>query len=73
MLGAFSYDLWKNRAVLDSASLVEISIGFAAAFVVAAFVVRSLLSYVSSYGYAIFGWWRIIVGSLAILALSLGN
>lgn len=73
MLGAFSYDLWMNRAVLDSASLVEISIGFAAAFVVAAFVVRSLLSYVSRYGYAIFGWWRIIVGSLALLALSVGN
>jgi undecaprenyl-diphosphatase len=34
--------------------------------------VRWLLGYVSRNGYALFGWWRIIVGTLAFLALSLG-
>lgn len=71
MAGAFAYDLWQNRAVLDSGSVTEIAIGFAAAFVVAVVVVRGLLSYVSRYGYALFGWWRIIVGSIALLALTL--
>lgn len=71
MAGAFAYDLWQNRAVLDSGSMTEIAVGFVAAFVVAVFVVRGLLGYVSRYGYALFGWWRIIVGGLALVTLML--
>jgi undecaprenyl-diphosphatase len=72
MAGAFAYDLYKNRDVLDTSALNEIAIGFIAAFLSAVLVVRWLLGYVSRNGYALFGWWRIIVGSLALLALSLG-
>lgn len=72
MAGAFAYDLYKNRDVLDTSALNEIAIGFVAAFLSAVLVVRWLLGYVSRNGYALFGWWRIIVGSLALLALSLG-
>ena len=72
MAGAFAYDLYKNRDVLDTSALNEIAIGFIAAFLSAVLVVRWLLGYVSRNGYALFGWWRIIVGSLAFLALSLG-
>ncbi len=72
MAGAFAYDLYKNRDVLDAGAINEIAIGFIAAFVAAVLVVRWLLGYVSKHGYALFGWWRIIVGSLAFLALSLG-
>jgi undecaprenyl-diphosphatase len=42
------------------------------AFIAAVLVVRWLLGYVSRHGYALFGWWRIIVGGLALAALSLG-
>jgi undecaprenyl-diphosphatase len=35
-------------------------------------VVKWVLSYISRNGYALFGWWRIIVGSAALVALSLG-
>lgn len=72
MAGAFAYDLYKNRDVLDASAMNEIAIGFVAAFISAVLVVRWLLGYVSRHGYALFGWWRIIVGSLAFLALSLG-
>lgn len=72
MAGAFAYDLYKNRDVLDTSALNEIAIGFIAAFLSAVLVVRWLLGYVSRNGYALFGWWRIIVGTLAFLALSLG-
>lgn len=71
MAGAFAYDLWKNRDVLDSGALTEIGIGFAMALISAVFVVRGLLDYVSRHGYALFGWWRIGLGSLALLALML--
>ena len=72
MAGAFAYDLYKNRAVLDSSALTEIVIGFVVAFIVAVLVVRWVLDYVSVHGFALFGWWRIIVGGMALALLSLG-
>ena len=32
-------------------------------------VVRFLLDYVSRHGYALFGWWRIAVGGVSLIAL----
>ena len=72
MLGAFSLDLWQNRAVLDAGASNDIAVGFITAFLAAVVVVRWLLGYVSQHGYGLFAWWRIIVGSLALLALALG-
>lgn len=72
MAGAFAYDLYKNRHVLDASALNEIAIGFAAAFIAAVIVVRWLLGYVTRHGYALFGWWRIIVGTVALAALQMG-
>ncbi|WP_045388044.1 undecaprenyl-diphosphate phosphatase [Falsirhodobacter sp. alg1] len=71
MLGAFAYDLMKNRDVLDAAQVETIVIGFIAAFISGLCVVRWLLGYVSRHGYAIFGWWRIVVGIIALVALSI--
>lgn len=72
MAGAFAYDLYQNRAVLDASALNEILVGFVMAFICAVFVVKRLLDYVSRHGYALFGWWRIIFGSAALLALLAG-
>jgi undecaprenyl-diphosphatase len=72
MAGAFSYDLWKNRDVLDWGAATEIAVGFGVAFVTAVVVVRGVLGFISRYGYAPFGWWRIIVGSLALGGLWAG-
>lgn len=72
MAGAFAYDLYKNRNVLDASAVGEIVIGFVLAFISAVFVVRWLLDYVSRHGYALFGWWRIVVGGVALVLLSAG-
>lgn len=72
MAGAFAYDLWKNRDVLDASALSDIAVGFVVAFIAAVLVVKWLLGYVSRNGYALFGWWRIIVGSVALAALFAG-
>jgi undecaprenyl-diphosphatase len=72
MFGVFGYDLMKNRDVLDFTALGEIALGLLTAFITALLVVRWVLNYVSSHGYALFGWWRIVVGLIAIGALSLG-
>jgi undecaprenyl-diphosphatase len=36
-------------------------------------VVKSFLGYVSRHGFSLFGWWRIVVGSLGLIALLLGK
>ena len=69
MTGAFAYDLMKNRDILSAADLPIIATGFIAAFVMAVIVVRYLLGYVSRHGFALFAWWRLIVGTLGLAAL----
>ena len=69
MAGAFAYDLYKTRAMLDAAAWTNVAVGFACAFAAAVFVVRWLLGYVSVHGYGLFAWWRIVVGSVTLLGL----
>lgn len=70
MTGAVAFDLWKSRAFLDFAAVSQIAVGFVAAFIAAVIVVRWLLDYVGRRGYALFGWWRIAIGLVAIIALT---
>lgn len=72
MGAAVAYDLWKSRDLLDFSAVTDIAIGFVVAFVTAIIVVKWVLSYISRNGYALFGWWRIIIGSVALAALTLG-
>lgn len=72
MGAAVVFDLYQNRDVLDFAAIWEIAVGFSVAFLTALVVVRWVLNFISRHGYALFGWWRIIVGSVALAALSLG-
>lgn len=72
MGAAVAYDLFRNRDVLDFAAVWDIAIGFGVAFLTAVLVVRWVLNYVGRHGYAVFGWWRIIVGTAALAALLLG-
>ncbi|RWK60800.1 undecaprenyl-diphosphate phosphatase [Mesorhizobium sp.] len=69
MVGAFAFDLFKNRNVLTSADLPIIAAGFIAAFLAALIVVRFLLNYVSRHGYSLFGWWRLVIGTVGLAAL----
>lgn len=67
MTGAFAYDLYKNIDVITLDAGLDIAVGFAAAFIVGAIVVRYLLDFVSKFGFSIFGWWRIIAGILGLI------
>ena len=69
MLGAFTLDLYKNRAALNVDDVTVIAIGFFAAFVSALLVVRSLLDFVSRRGFAPFAIWRIVVGTAGLIGL----
>ena len=66
MIGAFGYDGWKNRETLTSSGNLAIAVGLATAFVVAFFVVRMALDFISRNGFAPFAYWRIFVGALGL-------
>lgn len=69
MIGAFGYDLYKSRELIDMSLGLNIAIGFAAAFVVGTIVVKYLLGFVSKHGFAPFAWWRIAVGAAGLVAI----
>ena len=69
MLGAFVYDLYQNIDLIDASQAGLIAIGFVVAFLSALVVVRTFLSFVSRYGFALFAWWRIAVGAVALAAV----
>jgi undecaprenyl-diphosphatase len=69
MAGAFAYDLYKSRDFLDLHGMGLIVVGFLAAFLSGLVVVKGLLSYVSRHGFAVFAWWRIILGAAGLAGL----
>ena len=71
MMAATVYALWKDRALLSADDLDMIAIGFTAAFVVAVIVVKAFVAMVGRFGFAPFAYYRIIVGSAALLWLAM--
>ncbi|MEI6572210.1 MAG: undecaprenyl-diphosphate phosphatase [Alphaproteobacteria bacterium] len=69
MVGAFAYDLMKSYKDLTLTGTSLIAIGFVAAFISGLIVVTSLLRYVSRHGFAVFAWWRIIIGAAGLAGL----
>ncbi len=69
MVAATTYDLYKSRHLLDASHLGDIVVGFGVAFVVALAVLRAFVAVVGRYGFAPFAWYRIAVGSCALLWL----
>lgn len=69
MAGATAYALYKDRALLSADDLGMIAIGFGAAFIVALLVVKAFVAIVARHGFAPFAWYRIIVGTLALVWL----
>jgi undecaprenyl-diphosphatase len=72
MTAAFAHDLVEVRDHLAPARAVEISLGFAMAFVSAALVVRPFLRIVRRVGFVPFAWYRIGAGLALLTAIAAG-
>jgi undecaprenyl-diphosphatase len=68
MVAAFVYQLVSVRQSLAPDRVIEIAIGFVAAFIAAALVVRPFLSFVRRSGFAPFAWYRIACGMALLVA-----
>ena len=71
MVGAFAYEAFKSRHELADANLTAIAVGFIFSFIFGWIVVKTFLHYVQRHSFAVFAWWRIVLGSLGIYALYL--
>jgi undecaprenyl-diphosphatase len=69
MLGAAVYDLSKNWSTLDWHGGAMIAVGFITAFIAAALVVGAFVRFISRHGFAVFAWYRIAIGALALALL----
>ncbi|MFI5000043.1 MAG: undecaprenyl-diphosphate phosphatase [Reyranellales bacterium] len=72
MIGATVYDLYKNWSTLDLSGSAMIAVGFIAAFLSALVVVGPFVRFISRHGFAVFAWYRMVVG-VAALALLLAR
>lgn len=71
MVGAVTLSLWEQRDLLRLEDLALIGVGLFTAFVVALVVVRWLVGFVGRRSFTPFAWYRIVVGTLGLLALAL--
>jgi len=71
MVGAFAYEAFKDRAELAHANITLIAVGFVCSFIFGWIVVKTFLGYVQHHSFALFAWWRILVGALGLLAIYL--
>ncbi len=69
MVAASAKELWEARHVAQPTDWTAIGIGFAVSFVVALVIVRSFVAVVGRYGFAPFAWYRIVLGSVALIWL----
>lgn len=69
MIGATAYSLFKDRDVLSFDDMQAIGIGLAVAFVVALAVVKAFVAVVGRFGFAPFAWYRILIGTAALIWL----
>ncbi|MGB8056977.1 MAG: undecaprenyl-diphosphate phosphatase [Pseudolabrys sp.] len=70
MVGAFAYELYKSRGELALGSNVAVTaVGFIFSFIFGWIVVKTFLGYVQRHTFALFAWWRILVGAGGLVAL----
>ena len=69
MVGAFAYEAYKSRADLTGGNTLVIAVGFVLSFICGWIVVKTFLRYIQRHSFALFAWWRIVVGTAGIFAL----
>lgn len=72
MLGASAYKLFRFGLAFSGAELLALSIGMLVAFAVSMMAISFLMDYIRRHDFSLFGWYRIVLGSL-VLMLSLGG
>ncbi|MBS0536253.1 MAG: undecaprenyl-diphosphate phosphatase [Proteobacteria bacterium] len=69
MVGAFAYEAFKSRHELANGNMLAIAVGFIFSFIFGWIVVKTFLRYVQRHSFAVFAWWRIVLGTIGVAAI----
>jgi undecaprenyl-diphosphatase len=72
MFAAAGYKLLQNYKTITPDNIDILLIGNAVAFVVALIAIKSFISFLTKYGFKVFGYYRIVVGLAILVMLALG-
>ncbi|HVD99374.1 MAG TPA: undecaprenyl-diphosphate phosphatase [Cytophagaceae bacterium] len=72
MFAASAYKLLKNYKAIHSEDISILLIGNIVAFIVAMIAIKFFISFLTKYGFKIFGYYRIAVGLLILILLACG-
>jgi len=69
MVGAFAFEAYKSRTELMNGDVTAVVVGFVFSFIFGWIVVKTFLRYVQRHTFALFAWWRIVIGTIGIYAI----
>lgn len=72
LAATFAHSVLELRGQITADRSVELVIGFVMAFLASAAVVRPFLAFVRRTGFAPFAWYRILAGTVLLLAVAMG-
>jgi undecaprenyl-diphosphatase len=72
MFAASGYKLYKGLDVITAETLPQLFIGNAIAFVVGMIAIKGFITFLTKYGFKVFGWYRIIVSIVIFILLLSG-
>jgi undecaprenyl-diphosphatase len=73
MFAASAYDLYKSSHVFTTTEWQLLLVGSVVSFIVAYIVSRWFISYISKHSFAVFGWYRVVLGIVVILIFTLAK
>lgn len=72
MFAAAGYKLFQNYKTITSDNIDILLIGNVVAFVVAMIAIKTFITFLTRYGFRVFGYYRIVVGLAILIMLALG-
>ena len=72
ILGATTYELWRSHDLLVMDNAPAFLVGTVVSFLSALIVVHWLIRFVSSHDFRVFGWYRIIFGTIILVSWQTG-
>ena len=72
MFAAAGYKLMQNYQTITAENIDILLVGNAVAFVVAMIAIKSFISFLTKYGFRVFGYYRILVGLAILIMIALG-
>ena len=72
MFAASGYKLLKNYEAINTDNIGILVFGNVIAFIVALFAIKSFINYLTKHGFAVFGYYRIVVGMLILILYAFG-